>query len=91
MRTYHALSQPRYYRDRAGDFFIVVGVWREGGQVSRYGGAASVVIGQALHVIGWEFDVTYVRHCRRVAADAVPTRWHQSLDRYIDQEVIPCV
>ena len=91
MRTYHALSRPRYYRDRAGDFFIVVGVWKEDGQVSRFDGAASVVIGQARHVIGWEFDVAYVRRCRRVTADAVPAQWHQSLDRYIDSEVISCV
>ncbi|NMP24497.1 hypothetical protein [Sulfobacillus harzensis] len=90
MRTYEALSRPRYYRDCAGDFLIVVGVWREDGRVTRYDGAASVTIGVASQVISWEFDAAYLKRCRRVDAAAVPAVWHQSLDRYIEEVASSC-
>lgn len=85
MRRYQALLQPRYYRDRAGDFLIVVGVWKEDGRISRYAGAASVSIGQATQVISWEFDAAYLKRCRRVEDSTVPAVWHQSLDRYLEE------
>ncbi len=90
MRSYQVLSQPRYYQDRAGDFLIVVGIWREDGRVSRYDGAASVTIGRASQVIGWEFDTAYVRRCRRVEASTVPTAWHRALDHYIGEAASSC-
>lgn len=85
MRRYHVLAKPRYYQDRAGDFLIVVGVWREDGRVTRYEGAASVAIGAASQVISWEFDAAYLKRCRRVDGSAVPSVWHRSLDRYIEE------
>lgn len=88
MRSYQELARPRYYRDSAHDFLIVVGVWREDGRVVRYNGAASVIVGQSTAVIGWEFDVDYLRQrCRRVDTSAIPSNWRQALDRYIDEEV----
>lgn len=86
MRTYQPLSQPRYYRERVGDFLIVTGIWREDGKITRYDGAASLSFGKAPQVIGWEFPRDYLRgRCRRVAAEMVPPEWHRSLDRYIGQ------
>lgn len=85
MRSYQALPRPRYYRDRAGDFLIVVGVWREDGRVTRYEGAASITIGATSQVISWEFDAAYLKRCRRVDGSIVPVAWHRSLDRYIEE------
>lgn len=90
MRSYKVLAKPRYYRDRAGDFLIVVGVWREDGRISRYDGAAAVTIGKASQVIGWEFSGGYLHRCHRVDAAAVPAVWHQALDRYIEKGVAAC-
>lgn len=87
MRTYEALSQPRYYRAQAGDFVIVVGRWREDGRITRYDGAASIQVGQSAWVSGWEFDRLYLKRCRRVSAESVPVNWHRALDRYAEKEV----
>lgn len=89
MLTYQELAQPRYYRDQARDFLIVVGIWREDGRVVRYNGAASVIVAQSAHVIGWEFDVDYIRRrCHRVDAAEIPDDWHRALDRYHDEEAV---
>ena len=87
MRTHEVLAQPRYYRERAGDFLIVTGIWREEGRVTRYDGAASITVGQSACVIGWEFDRSYLHRCRRIDAAAVPAEWHRALDRYTESEV----
>lgn len=79
MRTYHPLTRPRYYRDRAGDYLVVVGLWRDRAGRVRHAGAAAAMIGRPRSIMRWEFDPSHIRRCRPVPAEQVPPAWRTAL------------